>query len=621
MTIIDTGASNNYISLAKLNALKGNFDYKKSCIENKVTLADGKEIKILGQIELQFQILGLNHCRFTENFKIIKEIEVDCILGLEFLLRQGIKIDFDQMRLECNQEAITFGEREIHEWRESPEAELITSNKLFHVLEDKEETRKEITNIIDQFKNTNPELGLIVNSEFSIDLSDNEPVREKPYPIPFKSYLKIKDEIDKLLNLGIIRKSTSPYGAPAFGISKKNGDVRLVVDYRKLNKKIKDSGYPFPNLWDQLQSIPKSKYFTQIDLTMGYHNLKIKDSDCCKTAFVVPWGHYEYSRVPFGLKTAPRAFQCIMADTFSDLPFVRVFLDDILICSLNKEDHLNHVETVLKRLKEANISINYKKSNFLQHEVNYLGCKINEYGIKPDASRIEKLDHMEHPKTIRQCRRLIGIIEWFRPFIPMLSIKIKEITKKTKKGVKFNWSWDDTNTVNKIIDEIKKGTLLNIPDTTQGFELEVDASNKGIGGTLTQNNKIIGFFSKQLLQSQQNYSIMEKEMFAVMKSCEHFQKITQGSKIIIYTDHANLLFEGSNLSNRISKWKVLMSEQNYELRYKKGKTNVMADHLSRLYYMTGGTMSYLKVKRLIQEQNENMGDKELPKNIKVLKTG
>ncbi len=220
-SIIDTGATNNFLTERAFHSLKNKERKMAESVEKAVILADGRQNEILGEATLNFKVAGFNHCTFTEKFKIIKEIEVDCVLGMEFLLRQGLIINFNDMTLECNNESVLFGEQEIHDWRESPDIKFIESNRLFHLSEDRKAGERKINKIIEKFMNENPPLGQIPGVEFSIDLVNNDPIRGKPYPIPFKSYEKIKAEISKLLKLGVIKKSTSSYGAPAFGVSKK----------------------------------------------------------------------------------------------------------------------------------------------------------------------------------------------------------------------------------------------------------------------------------------------------------------------------------------------------------------------------------------------------------------
>ncbi len=341
---------------------------------------------------------------------------------------------------------IKLEKEEYYDSLKTPENEFFNNPKLFKI----EEKNDKVQNLLKKYSSLRQPLGLIPNREFTIDLKDSVPVRSTPYPIPFHFYGKVKDEINRLLHLNIIKKSFSAYGSPCFAINKKNGSIRLVVDYRRLNTKLDDSAYPFPNIWDQLKSIPSSKYFSQIDITMGYHNVKIRQNDIPKTAFVLPWGQYEFNRIPFGIKTAPRCFQHIMSEILSEYEFVKVFIDDILIFSNTYEKHLIHLDKVLTALAQNNVSVNFEKSNFGKHTVHYLGYVIDEHGIKANHEKIKGFKQTL-PKigkaTAKQIKGVIGFIEWFRPFIPNLSAKIDTINEKTRKNVKKEWTENDQITI------------------------------------------------------------------------------------------------------------------------------------------------------------------------------
>ncbi|KAI5152459.1 hypothetical protein ENBRE01_2846 [Enteropsectra breve] len=202
---------------------------------------------------------------------------------------------------------------------------------------------------------------------------------------------------------------------------KKSGGIRLIVDYRAINSITIKEAFPFPNVRDVLQSIPKSKVFSQLDLKQGYHQIEVDEPSRKYTAFVIPCGHYGYTRVPFGLANAPRLFQRTMLNILGHLPSIKVFLDDFLIFSQNDTEHGEHLNSVLNLLIKNNLTISFEKSNFFQDSVSFLGHIISEHGIKPDISRIKDLDQFKRPETKKQLLHLLGVINWFRPFIPKLS--------------------------------------------------------------------------------------------------------------------------------------------------------------------------------------------------------
>ncbi|ORD96396.1 TF26 [Hepatospora eriocheir] len=357
---------------------------------------------------------------------------------------------------------------------------------------------------------------------------------------------------------------------------------------------------------------------SQIDLSMGYHNMRIRDSDCQFTAFVLPWGQYEYTRVPFGIKTAPRVFQRVMANILHDLPYVKVFLDDILVHSATREEHINHLRQILVILRDHNVSVNFEKSSFGVSEVSYLGCIINNEGVRPDVTRIDNITLKLPPRNKRMCKSIIGFIEWFRPYIRNLNERIIPLNKKICKETKFYWDENDTKLVNDIIKDIKTQVLLYRPDMNKPFIIEADASDYAIGRILKQENKEIGYFSKHLSKSECNYTVMEKEMLAILRTVQKFRKIIYGSKIIIKTDHANLTFQRNDLSNRVNKWRILLSEYDYTLVYNKGTDNIVADGLSRLFLIQETFVEILLLTVISSEQsNEGLKNQNGFKQIKL----
>ncbi len=277
-----------------------------------------------------------------------------------------------------------------------------------------------------------------------------------------------------------------------------------------------------------------------------------------------------------------------MQRIFEGLEFVKIFLDDILVFSRDYSEHLKHLELVLRRLRKQNISINFAKSTFGKTEVQYLGYIIDNNGIRPNCNRVVKFrENLPQVGKIssKKLKSITGFIEWFRPFIKHLSQKLEPLNKKLRNAEKITWNYDDHAIVLGILENIQEDILLSRPETTKPFRLEVDASDVAIGGILLQSGKVIGIFSKSLLLAERNYTAMEREMLSVYRSIKHFHKIVYGSKVDIYTNHANLLHDTEDMGKRINKWKILMMEYDYTLNYHKGSKNVPADFLSRIYYV------------------------------------
>ncbi len=356
---------------------------------------------------------------------------------------------------------------------------------------------------------------------------------------------------------------------------------------------------------DLLATFDNAKYFSSLDLTMGYHQIRLASSTSYLTSFIINGEQYEYTRLPFGLINAPLYFQKVMNKLLRHKKFIKVYLDDLLIFSKTEEQHIEDIKTVINLLHQNNISINFTKSFFFKTIIKFLGNIISSEGISPDTSRISNLESKINIKSRKELQSLLGFINWFRPYIKDLSNKLSLITDKLKLS-KFSWSNEDAATIQSIITEIKSGVLLHFPNYEYSFELFTDASDLGLGAVLKQGKFIIGFFSYKLKGSELNYTIMEKEAYAILKAVNHFRTILSNAYVRIFTDNANTIFNSENISKRVYRWKILLSEYNYTLEFIKGKENNAADFLSRLYLFKPSKSLNVEVMQTWQAQDAHI---------------
>ncbi|MGL5900688.1 MAG: RNase H-like domain-containing protein, partial [Lactobacillaceae bacterium] len=273
-----------------------------------------------------------------------------------------------------------------------------------------------------------------------------------------------------------------------------------------------------------------------------------------------------------------------ISEILDGIPNCFVYIDDIIVYSKTKKEHTETLIKVLKRLLAKTVKINFDKSNFFKNEIDVLGYKINNEGIFPNTRCLNNKIFDKKINSKRDVQKILGIINWYRKFIPNLSTRIAEISNLLKDDNKSKQITQKMRTtIHEIIDEICKGVKLAFPDYTKKFTLECDASDVGIGSVLKQEDKIIGYFSKKLKHSELNYSIVEKEYLAMLLSMIHFEKIIQGNYVEIYTDSANCTRDSKVKTTRINRWKILMNEFNYKIYHIKGKDNAVADQLSRCF--------------------------------------
>lgn len=309
----------------------------------------------------------------------------------------------------------------------------------------------------------------------------------------------------------IIRKSYSTFASPAFPLLKRNGQIRLVIDYRDLNKITVKDAFLFPDLHAQLQDFNNATVFSSLDMNQGYYTIHIREEDIHKTAFVLPLGHFEFLRMPFGLTNAPRTFQKAMKNMLEQCFYTKVFLDDVFFFSKDTEEHKAHLHSVLDILEREVVSINFEKSQFFKEEIVYLCHIINKKGIREDPQRSDKLpDTVPKPKNIKELRSILGLINWFRPYVVNLSSILNSVTDKTKRNSLKEWKDEDSISLENVIKEIKRNTMNNHADYSKDFELWTDASDVGISAILKQEKKIIGIYSSKFSAAKKTTQFAER---------------------------------------------------------------------------------------------------------------
>ena len=411
------------------------------------------------------------------------------------------------------------------------------------------------------------------------------------YPLTEAERDELKKYIRENLEKGFIRKSTSPAGAPVLFVKKKDGSLRLVIDYRKLNEMTIRNSYPLPLISELLDRVKGAKIFTKLDLKSAYNLVRIKEGDEFKTAFRTRYGHFEYLVMPFGLKNAPATFQHFINDVLSDYldDFVISYIDDILIFSNSLEEHHKHVKMVLKKLLENNLYVKLEKCEFDVSETAFLGYIISKDGLKVDPSKIEAILDWPIPTTVKEVQSFIGLCNYYRIFIKEFAAIARPLHKLTRKNVPFVWGADQQKAFNKLKELFTSAPILRNPDSNKPFIVETDASNFAVGAILSQefDGQLhpIAFLSSSLTKSQQNYPIYDKELLAIKVALEEWRHYLEGARhpFTIYTDHKNLTFprKPEMLSQRQIRWYEFLSRFEFNLVYRSGKKSGKPDILSR----------------------------------------
>lgn len=488
----------------------------------------------------------------------------------------------------------------LYDWDDSIENRLA---KLESIISTKHMNTEESTSILqicrdynDVFLLEGDKLTSTDKITHSISTPPNvKPIYIKPYRLPEASKQDVNLELDKMLKDDIIKPSHSPWNFPLLIVPKKSDNTekkrwRIVIDFRKLNEITTDDVFPLPNIVDILDQLGRSQYFTTLDMANGYHQVLLNSSDCEKTAFSTPSGHFEFVRMPQGLKGAPATFQRLMNMVLSGLSGLKclVYLDDIIVYGSNLNDHNVKLIDIFKCLRRNNLKLNPNKCNFLRKEVIFLGHVVSNNGVLPDPKKIDAVLNYPIPKNVKDIKSFLGFTGYYRRFIPNYSHFSNSLNKLLKKGAEFKWDAFCDESFHHLKKALVTSPILQFPNFNREFFLTCDASDVALGAVLSQEfenvNLPIAYASRTINAAEKNYSAVEKELLAIVWSINQFRPYLFGRHFVVYTDHKPLLWLWNikNPSSRLMRWRLKLEEYNFDIRHTPGKFNYTADALSRI---------------------------------------
>src|SRR6516165_5176268 len=411
------------------------------------------------------------------------------------------------------------------------------------------------------------------------------PISKAPYRMAPAELKELKEQLQELLIKQFIRPSVSPGGAPVLFVRKKDGSLRLCIDYRELNRVTVKNKYPLPRIDDLFDQLKGAQYFSKIDLRSGYHQLRIKVDNIPKTAFRTRYGHYEFLVMPFGLTNAPAAFMELMNRVFRDYldKFVVVFIDDILIYSRSKEEHATHLRMTLGILTKEQLYAKLSKCEFWLESVAFLGHIISKEGVSVDPKKIEAIVDWPRPTNVTEVRSFLGLAGYYRRFVENFSTIAVPLTRLTQKRVKFEWNEDCERSFQELKQRLVSAPILTLPSGLDGFVVYSDASKNGLGCVLMQNERVIAYASRQLKPYEENYPTHDLESAAVVFALKTWRHYLYGVQCEVFTDHKSLkyLFTQKELNMRQRRWLELLKDYDLRISYHPGKANRVADALSR----------------------------------------
>ena len=465
----------------------------------------------------------------------------------------------------------------------------------------------------DIFSKDSTDIGKTSLITMDIDTGHSPPVCQKPYNLPLKHREWVQKELESLERAGVIVRSISPWASPIVIVPKKTepGEPprrRLCVDYRVINSLLpevqkahsKAKGVltlvPLPQIDHIYARLRGSKIFSTFDLRSGYHHMALSLEARAKSAFVTPMDKFEFTRCPFGLSQDPAYFQRLINKVIKGLPFAFGYLDDVLIHSPDIETHLQHIRIFFQRLREADLKLKNSKCNYFKTHVQYLGHLVSGKGIRPLPEKLDSIKKMPAPTTPKEIKQFLGLVGYYRKFIPRFADIARPMTNLTKQDIPFEWTVQCLAAFELLKEAIITSPILKYPDPNNGYTLFTDASKYAWACVLTQEyqyekggkeykiNNPITFASGLFKGSQMNWAALTKEAFAIYSSIKKLSYYLEDADIVLRSDHLPLkkFLQKNTLNSRVSNLAVEISPYRIKFEYIKGIKNTLADTMSRL---------------------------------------
>ena len=529
-----------------------------------VSLADGSLRQVLGFIDLPLQ---LNSRIRVLKVLVVPSITTEILLGINF-------------------------------WKDMDIVPRVASNSYSLGVAavqgssgDTPQQREDVSKLVERFfTKMGSKLGCAKNVVHVIDVGDHSPIKQRYYPVSPYIQQQINAEVDKMLELGVIEPSKSPWSSPVVMVKKPNNEYRFCIDFRKVNQVSKRDAYPLPYVSTILDRLHSARVFSSIDIKSAYWQIPLAEESKEVTAFTVPGkGLFHFRRMPFGLHTAPATWQRFVDTTLgADLePWAFIYLDDIIVATPDFATHSEVLRKVFERLVDAGLTVNREKCEFLKTELRYLGHIVDANGIRTDPHKIECMLNYPRPTNAKEVRRFVGLVSWYRRYVRNFSSLVAPLTRLTRKRCVFAWTPEAEEGFLALKECLVTAPILATPDFSRPFVLQCDASGQALGCVLSQDGsegeQVIAYASRALTGAESKYSATELECLAVLFGIEKFRPYLEGVRFTVVTDHFSLLwlYKLQNPSGRLARWSLRLQGYDFEIVHRKGKSNVVPDALSR----------------------------------------
>lgn len=582
--LADSGACVSIMSESALTSLKREgLEFPLHMCNKDLAVGNGARLNVLGRVEVP---ISYKHNLHFITFYVCRDVNTPLILGVDFL--NSFQLCSDILNNKNS---------------EIPTSILnLLTNENLH-LHDREDLgyqqRLRLDEVVEDFKGiaaSEDILGCTRLEEHVIDTGDHPPVRQKYYPIPFHHRDYVRKEIDTMLKLDIIEKSNSPWNSPILLVPKANGELRMCLDSRKLNSITKVDTYPMPRVQEILDSLNNAKYMTSLDLKSAFFQIMLAEESREKTCFSIGGiGAFHFKRMPFGLVNSTARMMRLMDRIFGAEYANNIFyyVDDIILISETFEEHLSLLREACRKLRQAGLTINLEKSVFCRSSLKFLGYVVDRRGLRTDSEKVRAIVEYPIPTNQKELRRWLGLVSWYRRFLHNYSTicaPLNRLTKKLAKGSTFQITPEAEEAIKIIKESLVSSPILSVPKFDRQFIITTDASDVGLGCALSQlddqgHERAIAYASRTLSSSERNHSTTEKELNALLFALEKFRGYVEGSpfRTKVYTDHSSLkwLVSLKSPTGRLARWALRLSQFNFDIQYKKGTDNKLADALSR----------------------------------------
>lgn len=456
---------------------------------------------------------------------------------------------------------------------------------------EKEQVIGVLTDNRSAFAFSKDEIGFSTAVQHGIDTKDHPPIKTAVRRLPYCHQNTVDDEIEWLLEKGIIEPSTSPWSAPIVMVRKKDGTHRMCIDYRNLNSVTRKDNFPIPRIDDILDSLSGNEFFSTLDLYSGFWQMPVSPTDAEKTAFVTHKGLFQFTRLPMGLCNAPASFQRLMSIVLGKMlgEYCLCYLDDIIVLGTSFHEHLENLERVLKRLKEYGLTLKPKKCELFTRQVNFLGHVVSREGVSVDDQKIEAIKNWPVPSCKIELRAFMGLAGYYRRFIKDFA-GIAVPLFRLSGEVPFSWDQECQGAFDTLKRLLCTTPVLSYPQFGKDsgrFILDTDASNFALGGVLSQEiegeERVIAYGSKTMNKAERNYCATRKELLAVVYFCTMFRPYLLGRQFVVRTDHASLTWL-KNLKDpegQLARWILKLQDYDFEIVHRAGHLHRNADALSR----------------------------------------